>query len=76
MEREQLILGGDADVILNETGYSITQSNYIGKVAKIFSVNNAIPILFKNWIWAQIVACGISVIIYYLNRRRYHDIMQ
>jgi signal peptidase I len=66
---------GDADATsLNATDYSITQSNYIGKVAKTFSVANAIPALFKSWIWAQILASGIAIMIYYLNRRQNHEV--
>jgi signal peptidase I len=59
---------------LNGTDYSITQSNYIGKVAKIFSATNAIPSLFKSWIWAQIAASVIAIMIYYLNRRQNHEV--
>jgi signal peptidase I len=66
---------GDADATsLNSTEYSITQSNYIGKVAKTFSVANAIPPLFKSWIWAQIAASGIAIMIYYINRRQNHEV--
>jgi signal peptidase I len=66
---------GDADATsLNATDYSITQSNYIGEVAKTFSVANAIPALFKSWIWAQILASGIAIMIYYLNRRQNHEV--
>jgi signal peptidase I len=66
---------GDVEATsLNGTDYSITQSNYIGKVAKIFSVTNAIPSLFKSWIWAQIAASIIAIMIYYLNRRHHHEV--
>lgn len=62
---------GDAKASsLNGTDYPITKSNYIGKVVKIFSVSNAIPPFFKSWIWAQITASIIAVLIYYLNRSR------
>ena len=70
-----IITKGDADATsLNTTDYSIAQSNYIGKVAMTFSIANAIPALFKSWIWAQIVASGIAIMIYYLNRRQNHEV--
>jgi len=66
---------GDAEATsLNATDYPITQSDYIGKVVKTFSVANAIPALFKSWIWAQILASGIAIMIYYLNRRQNHEV--
>ena len=66
---------GDAEAIsLNATDYSITQSKYLGKVTKTFSVANAIPALFKSWIWAQIAASVIAIMIYYLNRRQNHEV--
>ena len=46
------------------------KANYIGKVAKVYPISDAIPPIFKNWLWAHILASTIAVLFYLQSRRK------
>ncbi len=46
------------------------KANYIGKVAKVYPISDAIPPIFKNWLWAHILTSAIAVLFYLQSRRK------